>query len=478
MFSKFTEEARKVLIRAKKEMTELKHPYVGSEHLLLAILKDKNSSITKKLNLYGLEYEKFKKEIINIVGVGSEVNEWYLYTPLLKKVIEDAMIESKEQNTEVTVELLFSSLINEGEGIAIRIMLSMDIDIDKIMEEFNNKNNKKIKSKKKLMIDEFGYDMNKKALQKELDPVIGREEEIERIIEILCRRTKNNPLLIGEAGVGKTAIVEEVAKKITEGIVPSKLKQKRIVSISMSSLVAGTKYRGEFEERITKMLKELENDTNVIIFIDEMHTLVGAGGAEGAIDASNILKPILARGKLKVIGATTTEEYKKFVEDDKALARRFQTIIVEEPDCKKTKDILLNLKPIYEGFHNVIISNDIIDIIVELSNKYIYCRKQPDKAIDVLDEVCAKVSISKDRKLEQLNSLYNELNDITDLKNRAIIEQKFLVASDLRKKEKVIESKINKIEEREMYKKIPRKVTKAKVIEVINLKSKIPVYEF
>ena len=294
-----------------------------------------------------------------------------------KKVIEDAMIESREQNNEVTVELLFSSLIQEGEGIAIRVMLSMNIDLDSIIEEFNRKpTNKKLKNKKKLMIDEYGYDMNKKAKQNEIDPVIGRNIEIDRLIEILCRRTKNNPLLIGEAGVGKTAIVEELSRRIVSGNVPSKLKNKRIVSISMSSLVAGTKYRGEFEERITKILKELEQDDKVIIFIDEIHTLVGAGGAEGAIDASNILKPILARGKIKIIGATTIEEYKKYIEDDRALARRFQTIMIEEPNLTKTKEILLQLKGIYEDYHNVSISNDIINTIVELSNKYIYNRKQ------------------------------------------------------------------------------------------------------
>lgn len=478
MFSKFTEEARKVLIEAKKEMSELKHPYVGSEHLLLAILKNKNSNLSKKLKEYNLDYNKFKKEIINIIGMGSEATEWYLYTPLLKKVIEDAMIESREQNTDVTVELLFSSLMQEGEGIAIRIMLSMNIDLDSILEEFNTKTtSKKIKNKKKLIIDEYGYDMNKKARQNEIDPVIGRNEEIERLIEILCRRIKNNPLLIGEAGVGKTAIVEELARRIVTGNVPSQLKNKRIVSVSMSSLVAGTKYRGEFEERVTKILKELESDNKVIIFIDEMHTLVGAGGAEGAIDASNILKPILARGKIKIIGATTTEEYKKYIEEDRALARRFQTITVDEPGTEKTKEILLKLRPIYEAYHNVIISDEIISDIVELSNKYVYNRKQPDKAIDILDEVSSKIAISKDKSLIQLKELKEELAEIIESKNKAFIKQNFLEASHLRKKENAIESKITKLEEKKNGNKSRKEVTKAAVAEVINLKTKIPVYE-
>ena len=478
MFSKFTEEARKVLVEAKKEMNDLKHPYIGSEHLLLAILKNKNSDLSKRLKDYNLEYKLFKQEIINVIGIGTETTEWYLYTPLLKKVIEDAMIESREQNNEVTVELLFSSLIQEGEGIAIRVMLSMNIDLDSIIEEFNRKpTHKKLKNKKKLMIDEYGYDMNKKAKQNEIDPVIGRNIEIDRLIEILCRRTKNNPLLIGEAGVGKTAIVEELSRRIVSGNVPSKLKNKRIVSISMSSLVAGTKYRGEFEERITKILKELEQDDKVIIFIDEIHTLVGAGGAEGAIDASNILKPILARGKIKIIGATTIEEYKKYIEDDRALARRFQTIMIEEPNLTKTKEILLQLKGIYEDYHNVSISNDIINTIVELSNKYIYNRKQPDKAIDILDEVASKVSISKDKSLNQIKDLKEELIKVIDEKSKAIIEQDFIKASELRKEEKTLETKINKIEQKVINKPSRKEVTKEAVAQVINLKSQIPVYE-
>ena len=478
MFSKFTEEARKVLVSAKKEMSELKHPYVGSEHLLLAILKNKNSNIAKKLKEYNLDYNSFRKEIINVIGIGTEVTEWYLYTPLLKKVIEDAMIESKEEKSEVTVEMLFSSLIHEGEGIAIRIMLAMNIDFDSIMEEFNVKSaGKKIKSKKKLMIDEYGYDLNKKVRQDEIDPVIGRNNEIERLIEILCRRTKNNPLLIGEAGVGKTAIVEELSRRIVQGLVPNQLKNKRVVSVSVSSLVAGTKYRGEFEERITKMLKELESDNNVIIFIDEMHTLVGAGGAEGAIDASNILKPILARGKIKIIGATTIEEYKKYIEEDRALARRFQTIMIEEPNPDKTKDILLKLRPIYEKYHNVLISDEVIETIVKLSDRYIYNRKQPDKAIDILDEAAAKVSVAKDKNVTNLKTLREELRNIIEKKNKAIIEQDFNNAAILRKNENQLETKINKLEEKRLKNKTSKVVTTKTIAEVISLKTRIPVYE-
>ena len=478
MFSKFNEEARKVLINAKKEMSELKHPYIGSEHLLLAILSNKNSNISKQMKDFGLEYNNFKHEIINVIGVGTEKNEWYLYTPLLKKVIEDAVIESKDNNGEVTVEMLFCAFLREGEGIAIRIMLSMGINLDRVLEHFNIGGvTKKSKSKKKLIIDELGCDINKQVVQNEVDPVIGRDEELERVIEILSRRTKNNPLLIGDAGVGKTAIVEELARRIVKNEVPFKLKNKRIVSISMASLVAGTKYRGEFEERITKMLKELEQDPNIIIFIDEMHTLVGAGGAEGAIDASNILKPILARGKIKIIGATTTEEYKRYIEDDKALARRFQIISIDEPNIDQTKEILLKLKPLYESFHNVVVNDEIIDMIVRLSDKYMYNRKQPDKAIDILDEVCSKVSIMKDKTVDTINNLNRELHEIISQKNKAIIKQNFYDASNLRKKEKQIESKINRLESKLSKQKIPKEVTKEITAEIIKLKTKIPIYE-
>ncbi|MBQ7137262.1 MAG: ATP-dependent Clp protease ATP-binding subunit [Bacilli bacterium] len=478
MFSKFTESARKVLIDAKKEMNELKHPYIGSEHLVLAMLKNKNSKLAKKLKGYNLEYDEFKKEIITILGIGNDQAEWFLYTPLLKKVIEDSIIESRELNSDVTVELLFSSLIQEGEGIAIRIMISMGIDLDELIEQFSNKtHNKRGKNKKKFMIDEFGYDLNKKACKNELDPVIGREEEIERIIEILCRRSKNNPLLIGEAGVGKTAIVEELSKRIANGNVPQQLKGKRIVSLSMASLVSGTKYRGEFEERVNKIMKEIEDDSRVIIFIDEIHTLVGAGGAEGAIDASNILKPILARGQIKIIGATTTEEFKKYIEDDRALSRRFQNVFIEEPNIQQTKDILSKLKPVYEAFHNVHISDEVINIIVELSDKYIYDRKQPDKSIDILDESCSKAATSKNKQNRNLKAYQESLKEILEEKNKAIIDHNFLEASQLRKKENYIEDKIYKLEKSITNKQRCLEVGKDVVAKVIKQKTKIPIFE-
>lgn len=479
MFSKFSEGARKVLVGAKREMADLKHPYIGSEHILLAILSDSNNNISKKLATLNLKYNNFKEQLIEIVGYGKEQNEWFLYTPLVKKIIEEAIMDSRENNDgEVTAEHLFISMLEEGEGVAIRIMLAMNINIDDLYSYFSNKFKiRKNKKQKKLLIDEFGYDMNKKAMSKELDPVIGREEEINRIIEILCRRTKNNPLLLGDAGVGKSAIVEELSRRINEEDVPKKLLNKRIVSVAMASLVSGTKYRGEFEERITKLLKEIENDENTIIFIDEIHTLMGAGGAEGAIDASNILKPQLARGKIKIIGATTTAEYKKFIEDDRALARRFQPIFIEEPDSDKTIQILSKLKPIYESYHGVKISDDIIRLIVELSNKYIYDRKQPDKAIDILDEVSSKVSISKDNKIDRINELKKQLKKVTKEKNNYIVKNDFKSAASLRQQEQSLEHEINTLEYKLYEKEKIKKVTKKMIAEVIELKTKIPVYE-
>lgn len=476
MFSKFNEEVRKVLLGAKKEMILLKHPYIGTEHLVLSILKKENI-ISSKLKSYNVDYSSFKKEVVDMIGMGTKDNDWFLYTPLLKKIIESAIIICKERNTkEVTLENLFLSLLEEGEGIAIRIFIGMGVDIDSLYEEINQ-NRKSKKSKSKLLIDEFGVNLNKKSIDGALDPVIDREDEVQRVIEILCRRNKNNPLLIGEAGVGKTAIVEELSRRIVNGEVPSKLLNKRVISISMASLVSGTKYRGEFEERVTKMLKEVEDANDVIIFIDEIHTLVGAGGAEGAIDASNILKPSLARGKVNIIGATTTSEYKKFIEDDKALSRRFQTILIMEPKDDKVYNILSKLKPIYEDFHNVSISDDVLKLIINLSNKYLYNRKQPDKAIDILDEVCSKVSILEDDMSKQNVYYKNLLKTIKGLKNEAIVNNNFNEAIYLREEELKLESCINKIDIKIMKNTKRRKVTKEMVAEVIKLKSNIPVYE-
>lgn len=475
MFSKFDEQAKKVLVNMQKEMAMLKHPYIGSEHLFLSILKLGEKDDIKLLNKTGITYDIFKNELIKIVGTGSKENDYYLYTPLLRNIIEVAELISNDKKKKlVDSHDLLLALFEEGEGIAIRILLGMGKDVDTLYDEFDEKFIPNQKNNKKLMIDSFGIDLNKKAKKGEIDPVVGREKEIKRVLEILSRRTKNNPLLIGEAGVGKTAIVEELARILTINNTYGPLSKKRIVSVSMASLVAGTKYRGEFEERINKIITELEEENDVILFVDEIHTLVGAGGAEGAIDASNILKPALARGKIKIIGATTTEEYKEYIEKDKALSRRFQTVTIKEPDTKTVLQILTKLRPIYEKYHKVKISDEILQEIVTLSNRYIYDRMMPDKAIDVLDEVCSRTFISNCKKTNKLDDIYIELTKIKDLKNDSIIKNDFTNALEFRKKELLLEDKKNKYEMNKQPNNY-HNVNIKDVIEVVESRSKIPV---
>lgn len=473
MFGNFEYNAQNILVKAKEEMRKLKHPYVGTEHLVLSILKN-DSKVSSILRKYNLTYDTFRNEIIKIVGMGSKESSFFLYTPLLRKVIDNAVIDSKENNNgNVDVMHLFSSLLEEGEGIAIRIFLGMNIDLGKMYDEFSISLIKKsgIKKSKKLLIDELGYDLTKKN---DLDPVVERDTEIERLLEVLCRRYKNNPILIGEAGVGKTAVVEELARLIANGMVPKNLLNKRIISLDMASLVAGTKYRGEFEDRMKKIIKEVEDDEDIILFIDEIHTLVGAGGAEGAIDASNILKPALARGKIRCIGATTLLEYKKFIEKDGALDRRFQKVIIDSPSKEKTRNILLKLKSVYEDYHNVFLDDGLIDDIIDLSERYIYDRYQPDKAIDILDEVCARVSIKNSDVDREIDILNKEIKDVSKKKNDYILDGEFDSAYLLRKKEATLLSKLN---ENYLKRDVRRNVTINDIALVISTKTKIPVYE-
>lgn len=468
MISNFNEEAQEILMKAKLEMLELKHPYVGTEHLVLSILHTKNE-LTEKLESYNLTYNRFKKEILNVIGTGSKKSEFFLYTPLLKKVIENAIMDSKDNNNgEVTISHLFAALLDVGEGIAIRILISMDLDLDSMYDEFTSKiYERKNKYQKKLLIDELGINLNEMAKNNLIDPVVGRDEEIKKVEEILCRRTKNNPLLIGAPGVGKTAIVELLAILLESGEVPAKLQNKKIISLDMASAVAGTKYRGEFEERMKKIIEEIEQNDQIILFIDEIHTLIGAGGAEGAIDASNILKPALARGKIRCIGATTMEEYKKHFEKDKALERRFQNVIIEEPSIERTRDILYQLKPIYEKYHNVKISKDIIDKIISLSEKYIYNRYRPDKQIDILDEVCSRVNIQENTTTINLQS---NLKDIKNKKELYIKENNIKKAYEYKIKETKYKKEISNTND-------IKEVTLTDIGNVINSKTSIPIYE-
>ena len=474
MIGNFNEEAQMVLLNAKEEMIKLGHPYIGTEHLLLSILNS-NSEINDKLKKYNLIYSNFKNELCKIIGTTNRKSEYFLYTPLLRKVIENAIIDSKENNDgEVTINHLFLAILEEGEGIAIRLMIGMNIDIESLYDEFSLGLVKtKARKKKKLLLDELGNDITKEALEGKLDPVIGREKEVKRIMEILCRRTKNNPIIIGPAGVGKTAIVEELSRLIANDDVPKILHGKKIISLDMATLVAGTKYRGEFEERVKKILKEIEENDDIILFIDEIHTLVGAGGAEGAIDASNILKPSLARGKIRCIGSTTTEEYKKFIEKDAALERRFQKVYVDEPNVEETKNILNNIKDIYESYHNVHIDDNTIDFLVDASEKYIYDRNRPDKQIDILDEVCSKVSM-KDSDLEkEVKNIRKRINKINKEKNNYIVEKNMNKAFDMRKEETILTSRLNELEL--FNKKKMNVVNKEDIALVISNRSGVPI---
>ena len=414
MFKNFEMNIANIFRKAEEERFELKHPYVGTEHLLLAILSS-DKEMSNYFKNYNLTYENFKRELILIVGSSTKESKINLYTPMLKRVINNAVENAKENNNGiVNVKHLIISLLEEGEGIAIRLLIGMGLNLDKIYEELNNEKNI---NNKKLEVFTTGVLMNKNVDFKE--NVIGRDKEISLIIETLLRKKKNNPILIGDAGVGKTAIIEELVRRIERKEVPENLYNTKIVSIEMGSLVSGTKYRGEFEEKLTKIIKELENDNKIILFIDEIHSMVNAGGAEGAITAGDIFKPALARGKIKCIGATTNYEYNKYFSNDKALMRRFEVINVDEPNKEETKDILLKVKSEYERHHNVIINDNIIDKIIELTNKYITNKKNPDKAIDFLDSVCSKVKTNNNYNFEK-RKLYNKLEKLKEDKELCI----------------------------------------------------------
>lgn len=466
MFVNFSEEVRHILKQAEKERADLNHPYVGSEHLLLSLLK--NSRLKEVFEKRGLTYNKFKNKLIDIVGIGTKKSEFILYTPLLKRILENSIIEAREDNNKnVTPEILVISILDSEDGVANSILKSLRINIDKLYYDIKSKKYNKSTRKKKSLLDELATDLTKLAKEGRLDPVIGRDKEISRTIEILLRRKKNNPILIGPAGVGKTAIVEEIANLIAKGKCPNFLKHKRIISLNIFSLVSGTKYRGEFEEKLKNVIRELEENDDIILFIDEIHTMVGAGGAEGAIDASNILKPSLARGTIKIIGATTLDEYKKFIEPDSALSRRFQNVMVNEPNKEDVVKILMEIRPLYEKYHNIIMPKKLINELVNLTDKYLSNRYEPDRSIDILDEVCAKVSITENYLEKRLKKLNEKLNIIKKEKIKAIENNNFKLAYSLKNKENNIDNIISNLK---VNKKI---VTKENILDVIKLKSNI-----
>lgn len=434
MMSNFSEEAQNVLNGAKEEMIGLKHPYIGTEHLILSILRVDNE-IRERLFSYNLSYEGYRKVVMDMVPMGSVEADNFIYTPLLRRVIESSCYMARENGLgDISVRNLFASMLDIGEGTGIRGLVNMGININDLYTEFHSLS--RGKSKKKLMVMEFGVCLNDMARDGKLDPVIGRDKEVTRVMEILCRRSKNNPVLVGEAGVGKSAIVEEVARRIEFEMVPDRLLGKRIISISMANLVAGTKYRGEFEDRMRKLIKEVEEEDDIVLFIDEVHTLVGAGGAEGAIDASNILKPALARGKFVCIGATTVGEYKKSIRADSALDRRFQVVSVKEPSMNDARGIIGGLRDIYEVYHNVVLSDEVLDDIVEYADRYIVGRFFPDKAIDVMDEVCAMVSTRGDEKRKCIRELRGRINLVRRDKNCSILGNRLEEAYKMLREEK------------------------------------------
>ncbi len=436
MFNNFGVHIANIFRHAEEERFELHHPYVGTEHLLLAILKN-DKEMAEFLKEYNLTYTNFKKELNIVVGSATKASEINLYTPLLKRVISNALESAKENNNSiVTTKHLILGILEEGEGIAIRLLVGMGIDIDDIYENLN-KNNKLVN--KKLEIYETGTLLNETVDNNEV--VIGRDREIDLIIETLLRKKKNNPLLIGDAGVGKTAIVEELTRRIKNHEVPDVLFDSKIVALEMGSLISGTKYRGEFEEKLTKIIKELENESNIILFIDEIHSMVSAGGAEGAITAGDIFKPALARGKIKCIGATTREEYQKFFSSDKALMRRFEVINIVEPTKEETKDILLKVKKEYEHHHNVLIPSEMIDKIIDYTDTFIKNKKNPDKAIDFLDSVCSKVKTQNNTSLEK-KELYQKIENLKKNKEKAIKKNDYDMALKLYSEELETNKKI------------------------------------
>ena len=436
--NKYNETLIKILKNSEKEAKNLNHQYIGTEHFILSILKI-NSSTKDIFNNLNITYEKYLKEVNKII-INTKQTNLISYTPLFKRILM-----SLNNKKEITEKDVFIEILEYGEGIGLSILSNLNVDLNKLYNELLN--NKQY---------EYGTNINETVNNKQYEPIIGRNKEINEIIEILLRKNKNNPLLIGEPGIGKTALVEALAYKINKKEVPKELQNKKIISVNISKLISGTRYRGEFEEKFHKMIEHFEQNSNLIIFFDEIHTIVGAGGAEGAIDAANILKPYIARNKLKIIGATTTKEYYKSIYNDGALNRRFQTVIIKEPSEKETISILLNTKKYYEKFHNVHITNKQLELIVSLSTKYIKDRYNPDKSLDMLDKICSKIKLK--------NIIDNDQIKIDKLKNQKIN----YIKNNKFNKAKQISNIINN------YKKDKLKIDESTIYEAFNITKKNP----
>ncbi|MGD0198933.1 MAG: ATP-dependent Clp protease ATP-binding subunit [Solirubrobacteraceae bacterium] len=466
MFERFTERARQVVVLAQEEARTLKHNYIGTEHILLGLLREEEGLAARVLESLDITVERVRGQVVRIVGSGEEVTSGQIpFTPRAKKVLELALREALSLgHNYIGTEHILLGLVRENEGVAARILLDFDADSEKIRNEVIRMLSGPSRQrggaaataggpasaegkKSSKLLDQFGRNLTKLAADGKLDPVVGRETEIERIMQILSRRTKNNPVLIGEPGVGKTAVVEGLAQRITNSEVPELLKNKQIYTLDLAALVAGSKYRGEFEERLKKVMKEITQRGDIILFIDELHNLVGAGAAEGAIDAASILKPALARGELQTIGATTLDEYRKYLERDAALERRFQQIRVDEPTVEQTVEILKGLRDRYEQHHKVTITDEALAAAGELADRYIADRFLPDKAIDLIDEAASRMRIKSMTAPPANRELEVEIETTRRDKEAAIEAQEFEKAANLRDKERRLTNKKRELEE-------------------------------
>lgn len=457
MFGRFTERAQKVLALAQEEAIRLAHNNIGTEHILLGLIREGEGIAAKALQALGLGSEKIQTEVEALIGVGQEASKTIHYTPRAKKVIELSMDEARKLgHSYVGTEHILLGLIREGEGVAARVLNNLGVSLNKARQQVlqllgsseatgSSQQSSSSAHANTPTLDSLARDLTVIAKEGTLDPVIGRSKEIERVIQVLSRRTKNNPVLIGDPGVGKTAIAEGLAQAIVNNEVPETLRNKRVMTLDMGTVVAGTKYRGEFEDRLKKVMDEIRQAGNIILFIDELHTLIGAGGAEGAIDASNILKPSLARGELQCIGATTIDEYRKYIEKDAALERRFQPITVNEPTLEESVLILKGLRDRYEAHHRVTITDDAIDAAVKLSDRYIQDRFLPDKAIDLIDEAASKVRLRSYTAPPNLKELEQKLEETRKEKDAAVQSQEFEKAASLRDSEQRLREELEQM---------------------------------
>ena len=493
MFSNFTEKSREALRQAHDAACEMGHGYVGSEHLLLGIIREGSGVAAKALADAGITQETVENKIKDTIGFSEplDMQTELSLTPRSKRILEIAAMEARRLgHNYIGTEHILMAIIRDGDGVAAQILASSGVHMgDFYANTLNSIDNETVspnsasqkaagsRNKNTPTLDKFGRDLTQLANEGKFDPVIGRDKEIERIMQILSRRTKNNPCLIGEPGVGKTAVAEGLAQKIASGDVPESLKNKRLVTVDLSSMVAGAKYRGEFEERLKKVVEEVISAGNVILFIDEIHTIVGAGSAEGAIDASNILKPSLARGELQLIGATTLNEYKKYIEKDAALERRFQPVMVGEPSVEETCGILAGIRDKYEAHHGVKITDEALEAAAKLSARYITDRFLPDKAIDLIDEAASKKKLSTLTEPDDLKDIENQLEQISKDKQEAITAQDFEKAAQLRDKEKELNEKAK--ERKENWKEVSTSneltVTADDIADIISSWTNIPV---